>query len=214
MSVATAPLDNLLSLRNEPVQARSAARLSALLDATAAIVDEIGFERLTTAMIAERAGASIGTVYRYFPDRIAVLQALVTRNLERVVTRVVAAVRNPAHSDWLAALSAGFEVYAAAFRSEPGFRSLRLGDVLDLGPVEVGRSYNTIVADSLMDALVERFGIADTPHNRLVFEAAIQVSDALAARAFSQDPQGDPRFLELSRDTVYRMLKDEFADAA
>ena len=60
--------------RNEPVQARSTARLTALLDAAAAVIDEIGYERLTTAMVAERAGASIGTVYRYFPDRIAVLQ--------------------------------------------------------------------------------------------------------------------------------------------
>ena len=56
--------DARITLRNEPVQARSAARLSALLDAAAAIVDEIGYERLTTAMVAERAGASIGTVDR------------------------------------------------------------------------------------------------------------------------------------------------------
>ena len=62
-------------LRNEPVQARSTARLTSLLDAAAEVVDEIGFERLTTAMVAERAGASIGTVYRYFPDRIAVLHS-------------------------------------------------------------------------------------------------------------------------------------------
>ena len=68
-------------LRNEPVQARSTARLTSLLDAAAQVVDEIGFERLTTAMVAERAGASIGTVYRYFPDRIAVLQSLSARSL-------------------------------------------------------------------------------------------------------------------------------------
>jgi AcrR family transcriptional regulator len=73
------------ALRNEPVQARSTARLTALLDAAAAAVQELGYERLTTAMVAERAGASIGTVYRYFPDRIAVLQALASRNLERVL---------------------------------------------------------------------------------------------------------------------------------
>ena len=79
--VENAP-DARAALRNEPVQARSTARLSALLDAAAQIVDEIGYERLTTAMVAERAGASIGTVYRYFPDRIAVLQALAARNLE------------------------------------------------------------------------------------------------------------------------------------
>jgi AcrR family transcriptional regulator len=36
--------------------------VDALLDAVAAVVDEIGFERLTTAMVSERAEASIGTV--------------------------------------------------------------------------------------------------------------------------------------------------------
>ena len=173
------------------MQARSAARLTALLDAAAATVDEIGFERLTTAMVAERAGASIGTVYRYFPDRIAVLQSLAARNLERVLDRVVAEVRRPSHADWLAALTAGFGIFVEAFRSEPGFRSLRLGDVLDLGPAASERSYNSMVADTIMDALVQRFGIVDSPRTRFVFEVAIEVSDALAARAFAHDQNGD-----------------------
>ena len=58
------------SVRTEPTQRRSTQRLDALLDAAAEIVDETGFERLTTQMVAERAGASIGTVYRYVPENI------------------------------------------------------------------------------------------------------------------------------------------------
>lgn len=207
------PLDGLPPLRNEPVQARSAARLTALLDAAAAIVDEIGFERLTTAMVAERAGASIGTVYRYFPDRIAVLQALAARNLERVLTGVVNEVENPEHPDWQTALAAGFGVFVDAFRSEPGFRSLRLGDVLDLGPSGSERSYNAVVAETIMDALVARFGIVDSERTRFLFEAAVEVSDALAARAFARDPNGDPQFLEVGRDTVFMMVRDAFEGA-
>src|SRR5205823_7032480 len=87
-------------LRNEPVQARSSARLAGLLDAAAAIIDEIGFERLTTAMVAERAGASIGTVYRYFPDRIAVVEALALRCIRRLAERVDAAVVEAGITDW------------------------------------------------------------------------------------------------------------------
>ncbi|MBT5616278.1 MAG: helix-turn-helix transcriptional regulator, partial [Microbacteriaceae bacterium] len=63
-------------IRVEPVQARSTARVNALLDAACETMHQLGYEQLTTAMVAERAGASIGTVYRYFPDRIAVLQAV------------------------------------------------------------------------------------------------------------------------------------------
>ncbi|MFP5450351.1 MAG: TetR/AcrR family transcriptional regulator, partial [Thermoleophilia bacterium] len=85
-------------IRNEPVQARSTARLAALLDSAAAVIDEIGYERLTTAMVADRAGASIGTVYRYFPDRIAVLQALAARNSERLLERLVGELASDAHA--------------------------------------------------------------------------------------------------------------------
>jgi AcrR family transcriptional regulator len=73
------------AIRVEPVQARSAARVNALLDAACATMHEFGYEQLTTAMVAEKAGASIGTVYRYFPDRVAVLQAVAARNLERTL---------------------------------------------------------------------------------------------------------------------------------
>jgi AcrR family transcriptional regulator len=206
------PLDGLHPLRNEPVQARSTARLAQLLDAAAAIVDEIGYERLTTAMVAERAGASIGTVYRYFPDRIALLQALAARNLERVLGKVVDQILDPDHPHWLAALSAGFKLFIEAFRTEPGFRSLRLGDVLDLRPPPNERTYNSLVADALLGALVERFGVDDSDETRFVFEAAIEVSDALATRAFARDPEGDIRFLEMGRATVYRMLADRFGE--
>ncbi len=95
----TTRTDAIALIRNEPVQARSTARLAALLDAAAQVVHEIGYERLTTAMVAERAGASIGTVYRYFPDRIAVLQSLAARNAERMTDRVLAELRDPASHD-------------------------------------------------------------------------------------------------------------------
>jgi AcrR family transcriptional regulator len=202
--------DTRLALRNEPVQARSTARLTALLDAAAAVVDEIGFERLTTAMVAERAGASIGTVYRYFPDRIALLQALGARNLERVLTRVGDEVANPKHSDWHSALNAGITVLIDAYRNEAGFRGLRVGDVIDLRPAPVERTYNSIVADRMLNVLIARFGTSDTAELRFQFEAAFEVSDALASRAFARDKRGDEAFLVVSRDVVHRMLQDYF----
>ena len=203
-------IDTRVALRNEPVQARSTARLTALLDAAAAVVDEIGFERLTTAMVADRAGASIGTVYRYFPDRIALLQALGARNLERVLTRSSDEIFNPAHADWLTALSASFGVLVDAYRNEPGFRGLRVGDVIDLRPAPNERTYNSIVSDRLLDGLVSRFGVPDSPEVRFLFETAIEVSDSLATRAFARDPQGDEKFLIAGRDLVYSMLAAHF----
>lgn len=204
----------LLSLRNEPVQARSTARLAGLLDAAAAVVDELGYERLTTAMVAERADASIGTVYRYFPDRIAVLQALAARNLERTLAKVTAELADTKHANWADALGAGIGVLVQAFRGEPGFRSLRVGDVIDLRPNPNERTYNSIVAEAMLTALAERFGIPVTTQSRFDFEVAIEISDALAARAFTFDPQGETAFLDAGRDAVRSLLVQHFGEPA
>lgn len=203
-------IDGRVPLRNEPVQARSTARLGALLDAAAQVVDEIGFERLTTAMVADRAGASIGTVYRYFPDRIALLQALGARNLERALARSTDELMNPQYTDWLTALSAAFGVLVEAYRDEPGFRGLRVGDVIDIRPAPTERTFNSQLSDRLLDGLVERFGVPDTDEVRFLFESAVEVSDALATRAFARDPQGDEKFLIAGRDIVYSMLASHF----
>lgn len=196
-------------IRNEPVQARSTARLAALLDAAAEVIDEIGYERLTTAMVADRAGASIGTVYRYFPDRIAVLQNLAARNAERITDRVLDAIRSEQHADWTVALRAAFDVYVDAFRSEPGFSSLRLGDVLDLRPAS-GTPANTVLADRMYDALVARFGFESSERGRTAFEAGVESSDALIARAFARDPEGSPEFLEMGRTAATALMLEYF----
>lgn len=198
--------DIRLALRNEPVQARSNARLTTLLDAAAAVVEEIGYERLTTAMVAQHAGASIGTVYRYFPDRIALLEGLAARNLERVLVRGTEAIADRAHTDWMSALTAAFDVLIDAFRTEPGFRGIRSGDVLDLRPSTLPYTYNSVVANRLLDGLIARFGVVDTAELRFRFELAIEVADALAARAFARNAHGDPKVLEVSRNTVREML--------
>lgn len=186
-------------IRNEPVQARSTARLAALLDAAARTVDEIGYERLTTAMVADGAGASIGTVYRYFPDRIALLQSLALRNLERVGDAVVTAIHGT--GDVRAAVGRAFDVLVEAFRSEPGFASLRFGDVIDLRPRETEPASVELSA-RMHRALVEGHGLADDSATLRATEAALVIADAMIERAFAHDPAGDQGFLRLGREAA------------
>lgn len=63
-------------LRNVPVQARSQRRLAELKGAARLAAELHGYDRFTTAHVAELAGASIGTVYRYVPDRVALLDLI------------------------------------------------------------------------------------------------------------------------------------------
>ncbi|MBR23252.1 MAG: TetR family transcriptional regulator [Leifsonia sp.] len=195
-------------IRNEPVQARSTARLATLLDSAAAVIDEIGYEKLTTAMVAERAGASIGTVYRYFPDRIAVLQSLASRNLERLMVRVSEKLSRAEHASAQDALLAVVDVMVDLFRTEPGFRSLRAGDVLDLLPPTTEEPASVVVATAVGDALAERFGVADTAEFRLAVGSAVEVADALVARAFARSSSGDDALLAEARRSVAAVVAD------
>ncbi|HVW77932.1 MAG TPA: TetR/AcrR family transcriptional regulator [Alloacidobacterium sp.] len=71
-----------LEPRKRPVQARSAASVDAILKATVQVLLRVGKERLTTTRVAERAGVSVGTLYQYFPNKSALLQAALRQHLE------------------------------------------------------------------------------------------------------------------------------------
>jgi AcrR family transcriptional regulator len=195
-------------LRNEPVQARSTARLTRLLDAAAEVIDEIGFERLTTAMVAERAGASIGTVYRYFPDRIAVLQSLSVRATADFIDEVTATLRDESHSDWLQAMDAALELLQESFRSKSGFRSLRFGDVIDLRSDEGSTTNSAVVADAMAGVLTARFSL-DASDLAFHIEVAMTTADSLMARSFATSSGADDRFAAAAKAVARNYLIQE-----
>src|ERR1700722_7332233 len=78
----------LLEPRKSPVQARSAASVDAILEATIQVLLSVGKERLTTTSVALRAGVSVGTLYQYFPNKSALLQAALKRHLAEVTEAV------------------------------------------------------------------------------------------------------------------------------
>ena len=188
-------------LINTPVQARSNARVTALLDAAAKVVHDKGYEELTTANVAEAAGASIGTVYRYFEDRVKLLEALAIRNLERADRRFRDALEKIAGSAPSDAIDVMFEMYLEMFRTEPGFRSLRLGDVLDIRP-RTRESRLTTAARTMTEQLSARFGFEDNAATVLEVEKSLVAVDAFLARAFFKDDRGDGVFIDAARASV------------
>jgi len=79
----TAPAPTLKP-RKTPLQARSNLTVEAILQATLQVLTTIGKERLTTTRVAARAGVSVGTLYQYFPNKSALLQATLRRHMDHV----------------------------------------------------------------------------------------------------------------------------------
>src|SRR5436305_4950352 len=65
-----------LQLRHAPAQARSRERLRRVLYAADELLEREGAPAFTTTRIAQTAGVSVGTVYRFFPDKQTIVEAL------------------------------------------------------------------------------------------------------------------------------------------
>jgi AcrR family transcriptional regulator len=197
------------SIRTEPTQRRSTQRLDALLDAAAEIVDESGFERLTTQMVAERAGASIGTVYRYFPDRVAVLYALRERSVRRFRERIADDMDGVDLENWWHVMDMAIDACAAMYRDEPGFSVVhaarRETPEDDIEPELAHRLARLIEA--------EFGGDLDQDELRFRLGVSIELGDALISRAFERDEAGDDRYLAEAKRLVHDYLAEHLGAA-
>ncbi len=82
-----------LQPRKTPQQSRSVATVEAIYDATIQVLLRNGADRLTTVLVAARAGVSVGTLYQYFPNKQALLLAVLERHVLRTVKAVEDACR-------------------------------------------------------------------------------------------------------------------------
>lgn len=200
-----------VEVRVAPVQARATARVEALLDATAAVVEAKGIESLTTAMVAEWAGTSIGTVYRYFPDRVALLMGLARRNTERLGVRLSQALADDAHGDWMTALDAAFDTHLDAYREIPGYRAVRTGDMIDTRS-RTEPSTSQVMLDFIHETLRRRFGFPGGSAAHEALDHAIAIADALTLWAFVRDPHGETAIIDLARRLSTEHLVAHFGD--
>ena len=74
-----------LSPRKPPVQRRSRETLKVIHEASIQVLLSHGIHGLTTTRVAERAGVSVGSVYQYYPNKQALLAAVLQQHLEDVI---------------------------------------------------------------------------------------------------------------------------------
>jgi AcrR family transcriptional regulator len=70
--------------KKQPKQSRAKATVEAILEATARVLASEGYERATTNRIACVAGVNIASLYQYFPNKDALVAALIDRHLQRI----------------------------------------------------------------------------------------------------------------------------------
>ncbi|WP_101787967.1 TetR/AcrR family transcriptional regulator [Nonomuraea indica] len=204
------------TLRRRPAQRRSVERVERMLDECARLLDEVGYEALTTKEVARRAEVPIGTFYQFFSDKQGLVRALALRNLDaflqRVTERIAAA--DPGH--WTDLVELAVDEFVAMKRSVPGFAVVDFGEVLPTpgGPALEGTNRmldaalenNAVVADRLRALTL---GLLDAPAGPGLDRAllvAVEATDAVLKLAFRTDPEGDPAMIAECKLLVRRYL--------
>jgi AcrR family transcriptional regulator len=77
-------------LRKQPLQARSRARVAGILKAAGSLLGEVGYDGLSTNLIAERAQVPVGSIYQFFEGKDDIVAALVEQFQDRILRLVSA----------------------------------------------------------------------------------------------------------------------------
>jgi len=185
-------------MRTEPIQQRSNERITRLLDAAAALIDNDGIDGVTTSAVAQRSASSVGVVYRYFPNIQSLLRALAARNMERYLELVWKGIEASGPEPW-SSFDSTLDAFVAMTRTEPGFRALRFGDIIDQRFISPEVSNSAILAREFTQQLGRTYEFEPDESVRYHVEVAVEIANGLLSRAFQLDKNGDERFVETTR---------------
>ncbi|APE20693.1 MULTISPECIES: TetR/AcrR family transcriptional regulator [Streptomyces] len=221
------------ALRRTPVQQRSAERLARILDACAGLLDESGYEQLSTRAVAARAGVPIGSVYRFFGNKRAMVAALAHRNLDEYARRISDRLAAAPLLDAYGAIDGVLDEFIEMKRTVPGFALVDFGVPAaapgdsaegDAGEGEregggegeeaaesAAEDPNRLVVERICELLATHLNRpADDGLRRKVL-VGVETADALVRLAFRTDPAGDPALIDETRQLLYAYLAPSLA---
>jgi AcrR family transcriptional regulator len=196
------------TLRRVPQQPRSLKRALSVLEVADDLLASEGTEALTTTRIAETAGISVGSLYRYFPDRETIIEALATAywsDLLNLVEGVAEAEESQPTGDPTDAI---IDALAAGFRARPGFLALWFGGLRTERVRDITRPVRTKVGRAVERVLAVRWPDAPAARRTTVARMLVLAGDGLMREAFRLDRKGDEAVLAESKRMLNAYISD------
>lgn len=176
-----------LTPRRRPSQERSRDRVERILDATSALLDGTPVDKITTAAIAEKAEIPIGSVYQYFPNKLAVLAELTRQVMEQVDLKTASLIAEDfGVLPWDQAIDRAIDATMEGYAAQPGYLQL----LLSIRPTPEFRAITDESNERVAAMLAFHPALqAVIPVDRiqLVTRAAIQAANSLQDWALSED---------------------------
>ena len=179
-----------------------------ILDATAQLLGQMPVDKITTAAIAATAGVPIGSVYQYFPNKLAVLAELARRVMEKVDSTTASLIAEDfGVLPWDQAIDRAVDATIEGYARQPGYAQL----LLSIRPTPEFREITDESNDRVAAMLAFHPALqAVIPADRiqLVTRAAIKAVNALQDWALSTD---DPKLATRIVEEMKTLLKGYLA---
>lgn len=202
MSVAP---DSTPALRTSPQQARSQARIDAALAAATRLLEREGVESVTTTRVASEANMAVGSVYRYFPDRDAILNTLWSRYLGEF-GRLMDELGDRAEVEtWEDPVGLVIDEFVEFYRGKPALRAIWFGSRLSEDVMAADRQQDLVMAAGL-ERLFLIQGLPATDRLKTQAYACVLICDSLLKEAFRHDPLGNPALLDETKSILRAYL--------
>jgi AcrR family transcriptional regulator len=170
-----------------------------VLDAADRVLARDGAPAFTTTRIAAEAGVPIGSVYRFFPDKRAILEALALRYWSDFEDLVAGTAQADEQDPLADPGSVVIDVLAAGFRARPGFLALWYGGLRTEEIRDATRPVRQAITRSIERILANHWPQAPAADRARVAEMAVLAGDGLLREAFRRKRLGDPAVLAESK---------------
>ncbi|HEY5945857.1 MAG TPA: TetR/AcrR family transcriptional regulator [Kofleriaceae bacterium] len=194
--------------RKRPRQARSKATVDTILQATTRVLVKQGFDRLSTNAVASAAGVSIGSLYQYFPNKEALVLALIDRHMEDMNAAILAELTRVANLPLAEAARCVVELTIRAHAIDPDLHRVLTEQVPRMGKLarlrEVDEICHRMVA-GLLAARGDEIAIRDPDLAAFILVSTIESVVHRAALLYPQRLR-DPRLVDETTLLVTRYL--------
>ena len=190
----TPRLEHDVSPRRLPLQPRSHRTIQRVLDAASSLLAQMPLEDVTTTRIAAEPGLSIGALYRFFPDKQAIIDAIAVRHVEQFRASLVGTVLKAVAGKFAhlevprpaVILDAIIDAYIAYLDAHPDFRAISFGRHISAATKERQVSPDAGVSALLKRFMLEQLGTADTAELDLKLRIVSEAGERLIAYAYEQ----------------------------
>lgn len=196
-------------LRREPVQARSKARVEAILAAASELLAEGGAETLVLREVSRRSGVPIGSIYQYFPDKAGILHTLVQRYHRRSQELLREHLQQARDLESFGqGLGAMVDAYFALHRDEPLWREVLGGMLADKELAQLNLRDSQAVGAILAEALVRCAPQADPQQVGVSCElVAHLIAGAMQVALAEPDPRRQQALFEAFKQMAGAQLE-------